>query len=107
MRKRKVERTISSGRRKSRASLFWGGTGWFGPSTTTLVIAEGCERTVSATSSLTIRGTEGARAGDLTTDGYGICAFMVGSVAMSGDPPGTSSWWIRRRIRWKDNWDGG
>jgi len=91
MRKRKVERTISSGRRKSKASLFWGGPGWFGPSITTLVIVEGCEMTVSAMSSLTIRGTDGARAGDLTTDEYRICVFMVGRVVMGGDPPERSS----------------
>lgn len=70
MRKRKVERTISSGKRKSNASLLLGCPGWFGLSATTLVIAEGCERTASTTSSLTIRGTEETRAGcDSTIDG--------------------------------------
>jgi len=82
MRKRKVERTISSGRRKSNASLLCGGPGWLGPSTTMLVIAEGCERTASATSSLTIRGMDETRAGcDLTADLYGIWGVpMTGSV---------------------------
>ena len=89
MRKRKVERTISSGRRKSNASLFGGGPGWLGPSITTLVIAEGCEKTASAMSLSTIRGTDETRAGcDSTTDGDGVCVLpMVGSVGMDEDPP--------------------
>ena len=101
MRKRKVERTISSGRRKSNASLLCGGPGWFGPSTTTLVITEGCERTTSAMSSLTIRGTDERRAGcDSTADGYGICVLpMVKSVGVGEDPPWSSLRRIRRRIR--------
>lgn len=63
MRKRKVERTISSGRRKSNASLFGGGPGWDGPSMTTLVIAGGCGRRSSVRSSLTASGMEETRAG--------------------------------------------
>jgi len=55
MRKSEVERTIGSGTRKSDASLLCGGPGWLGPFTNTLVIAEGCERTASATSPLTVR----------------------------------------------------
>ena len=72
MRKRKVERTISNGKRKSNASLLCGDPGWLGPSMATLVIGEGCEKAASAKSSLTIRGTDETRAGcDSTTDGWG------------------------------------
>ena len=63
MRKRKVERTISNGRRKSNASLFGGGPGWVGPSTTTLVIADGCGRISCAMSSPTVKGMDETRTG--------------------------------------------
>lgn len=91
MRKRKVERTISSGRRKSNASLLCG-PGWVGPPATTFVIAEGCDRAISAMSSLTIRGADEARGScDSTTDGYGIRILpMAGSVWVGDDPPCSS-----------------
>ena len=78
MRKRKVERTISSGNKKSNASLLGGVPGGLGASTTMLVIAEDCERAASAMSSPTIRGTEETKAGcDSMTDGIGTCTLPM------------------------------
>ena len=102
MRKRKVERTISNGRRKSNASLLGGGPGWSGLSASVFAIAEGCERSALATSSLRIRETDERRAGcDLTADECGICALPMAEVWDRWDPPGSSLRWIRRRIRWE------
>jgi hypothetical protein len=103
IRKRKVESTISNGRRKSKASLFGGAPGWTGPSTTTLLTAEGCDKTASARSSPTSRGTEETRAGcESMTDENGIWVSpMTGGVKMDGGPSVSSLRWIKVRINWK------
>ena len=73
MRKRNVERTISSGRRKSNASLFGGAPGWVGPSMTTLAIGDGRGKRICAMSSRTARGMDERRTGcDSMTGLYGI-----------------------------------
>jgi hypothetical protein len=98
-RKRKVERTISNGRRKSNASLF-GPPGWLGASTTTtLVIGGDCERTASAMSSPTTSGRDETMAGcDLMTDECGIGdSPMAGCVGMDEKLPWSSLVWIKIR----------
>ena len=53
MRKWKVERTISDGRRKSNASLFGVAPGWVGTSTTMLVAGGDCDKAASVMDPLT------------------------------------------------------